>query len=152
MKKILLMFVIGAFLFTGLVYGGKYDEVLPLMDKMVNGLEKFINDLEKSDSATAVAAALDSYSDFMIKISPDLKKLSKKFPELEKEENTPEELKPFKEKIDKLTVKMAGLYAKIQQYMKDPVVEKAFKRWNETLKILDDEAENEDDEEGEEGQ
>jgi hypothetical protein len=33
----------------------------------------------------------------MIKIGPQLKELSKKFPELDKEENTPEELKPFKE-------------------------------------------------------
>jgi hypothetical protein len=146
MKKILLMFVLGTFLFAGLVYGGKYDEVVPLMDKMVKGLEKFVNDLEKAGSATAVAAALDSYSDFMIKISPKVKELSQKFPELDNEENTPEELKPFKETMDKLTQKLAGLYAKIQQYLKDPIVEKAYKRWNEVLKLFDDEAENEDDE------
>jgi hypothetical protein len=148
MKKILLMLVLGAFLFAGLVYGGKYDEVIPFMDKMVKRFEKFVDDLEKAGSAAAVAAALDGYSDFIIKIGPKLKELSKKFPELDKEENTPEELKPFKEKMDKLTIKMAGLYAKIQQYLKDPVVEKAFKRWNQTLKTLDDEAENEDDKEG----
>lgn len=147
MKKILLMLVLGVFLFTGSVYGGKYDEVVPLMDKVVKGLEKFVNDLEKAGSAAAVAAALDSYSDFMIKIGPKLKELSKKYPELDKEENTPEELKPFKEKIDKLTIKLAGLYAKINQYMKDPVVEKAFKRWDEVMKTLDDESENEDDKE-----
>jgi len=147
MKKILLMLVLGAFLFAGLVYGGKYHEVVPVMDKMVKGLEKFVNELEKAGSAAAVAAALDGYSDFMIKISPKLKELSKKFPELEKDENTPEELKPFKEKMDKLTIKLAGLYAKINQYLKDPVVEKAFKRWNETMKTFDDESENEDDKE-----
>jgi len=146
MKKILLMFVLGTFLFAGLVYGGKYDEVVSLMDKMVKGLEKFVNDLEKAGSAAAVAAALDSYSDFMIKISPKVKELSQKFPELDNEENTPEELKPSKETMDKLTQKLAGLYAKIQQYLKDPIVEKAYKRWNEVLKLFDDEAENEDDE------
>ncbi|NIM17173.1 MAG: hypothetical protein GTO45_27655 [Candidatus Aminicenantes bacterium] len=147
MKKIFLMLVLGAFLFAGLVYGGKYGEVVPFMDKMVKGLEKFVNDLEKAGSAAAVAAALDGYSDFMIKIGPKLKELSKKYPELDKEENTPEELKPFKEQMDKLTIKMAGLYAKINQYMKDPVVEKAFKRWNEVMKTFDDESENEDDKE-----
>ena len=147
MKKILLMLVLGAFMFAGLVYGGKYYEVVPVMDKMVKGLEKFVNELEKAGSAAAVAAALDGYSDFMIKINPKLKELSKKFPELEKDENTPEELKPFNEKMDKLTIKLAGLYAKINQYLKDPVVEKAFKRWNETMKTFDDESENEDDKE-----
>jgi hypothetical protein len=143
MKKILLMLVLGAFLFTGLVYGGKYDEIVPLMDKMVKNLEKFINDLEKAGNAAAVAAALDGYSDFMIKIGPKLKELSKKYPELDKEENTPEKLKPFEEKMDKLTIKLAGLYAKIQQYMKDPAVEKAFKRWEEVMKTFDDESEDE---------
>ncbi|TFG76183.1 MAG: hypothetical protein E4H23_09880 [Chrysiogenales bacterium] len=147
MKKIFLMFVAGAVLFAGLVYGGKYDEVLPLMDEMVKGFEQFVNALEKAGSADAVAAALNGYSDFMIKISPKIKELSKKFPELDKDENTPEELKPFKDKTDKLSQKLAGLFAKIQQYLQDPVVEKAYKRWNETMKLFDDQAENEDDKE-----
>ncbi|HUU05893.1 MAG TPA: hypothetical protein VMZ49_08460 [Patescibacteria group bacterium] len=149
MKKIFLMFVAGAVLFAGLVYGGKYDEVLPLMDEMVKGFEQFVNALEKAGSADAVAAALNGYSDFMTKISPKIKELSQKFPELDKDENTPEELKPFKDKMDKLSQKLAGLFAKIQQYLQDPVVEKAYKRWNETMKLFDDQAENEDDKEEE---
>ena len=149
MKKIFLMFVAGAVLFAGLVYGGKYDEVLPLMDEMVKGFEQFVNALEKAGSADAVAAALNGYSDFMTKISPKIKELSQKFPELDKDENTPEELKPFKDKMDKLSQKLAGLFAKIQQYLQDPVVEKAYKRWNETMKLFDDQAEDEDDKEEE---
>jgi hypothetical protein len=148
MKKILLIFVVGAFLFTGSVYGGKYDEVLPVMDKMIKGFEQFVINLEKADSAAAVAGALDGYSDFMVKIGPQLKELSQKFPELDNDENTPVELKPFQEKMEQLAQKLAGLFTKIQQYMKDPVVEQAFKRFNETMKILDDKAENEDEEEG----
>jgi len=142
-----LMFVAGAFLFTGFVYGGKYDEVIPLMEKMVKGFEQFVTALEKAGSADAVAAALNGYSDFMIKISPEIKELSQKFPELDNDENNPEELKPFKDKMDKLSQKLAGLFAKIQEYLQDPVVEKAYKRWNETMKLVDGQAENEDDEE-----
>ncbi|MFH2108025.1 MAG: hypothetical protein ABII93_05090 [Chrysiogenia bacterium] len=149
MKKIFLMFVAGAVLFAGLVYGGKYDEVFPLMDEMVKGFDKFVNALEKAGSSDAVASALNGYSDFMTKISPKIKELSQKFPELDKDENTPEELKPFKDKMDKLSQKLAGLFAKIQQYLQDPVVEKAYERWSETMKLFDDQAENEDDKEEE---
>ncbi len=145
MKKIFLMFVAGAVLFAGLVYGGKYEEAVPLMDEMAKGFGQFVNALEKAGSADAVAAALNGYSDCITKISPKIEELFQKFPELKKDESTPEELKPFKDKMDKLSQKLAGLLAKMQQYMQAPVVEKAYKRWTETMQLFDDQAENEDD-------
>lgn len=116
---------------------GKYEDVIPIAEKMAKGLELFVTALDKADSAAAVAAALDGYTKVMKELGPVMMELQKKYPELDKDDNVPEELKPVQKNIDVLVKKLGSLFPKIYKYISDPVVAEANKRWQEAMKIMD---------------
>ena len=123
----------------GLYGGGKYSDAKPVIEEMAVSFEKFIVGLEKAADADSVAAALDSYSNVVVKLAPKVKTVMKKYPELKDETTHPEELKPLLRKMDDLTKRMAGLFGKIGQYSEDPKVKAALERWEKTMGLLDDE-------------
>lgn len=147
MKKIILAVVVVLFVFGSFVYGGKYDEAKPLLDEMIKATTAFIAAMEKAGDAKGVSAALDDNTAAMQKIGPKVKKLLAKYPELKDEKTHPEALKTRLKKMDDLTKKMIGALMKIGQYKDDSAVKDSLKRWEETMKLLDDAGENEEDEE-----
>jgi len=144
MRK-LVIFTVLIFVWSGLTLfsGGKYTHLKPVIQEMATSLEKFVINLGKAENADAVAAALDNYTKAIIKFTPKVKEMMKKYPELKDETVRPEELKPLMDKMDELTKKLASLYTKLGQYNNDPKVKAANQRWEKALALMDDEEEEE---------
>ena len=135
------MVCLGIWTLTGLCGGGKYSDAKPIIEEMAVSLEKFVLGLEKASDANAVAAALDAYSDVIVKLAPKAKAVMEKYPELKEETMHPEELKPLLTRMDDLAKRLAGLFGKIGQYSEDPKVKAALERWEKTMAMLDEEEE-----------
>lgn len=139
MKK-LVIFTVLAVIGSGLtLYSvGKYAHLKPVIQEMATALETFVVNLEKAENADAVAAALDNYTQAIIKFAPKVNEMMKKYPELKDETIRPEELKPLMDKMDKLAKKLATLFAKLGQYKNDPKVKAANERWEKALALMDE--------------
>ncbi len=140
MKKSVLGIILITFLAVSAVHGsGKYADVKPIIGEMVAALEKFVTEMGNAGNADAVAAALDNHTKAMIALTPKMKEILKKYPELKDETIEPEELKPLINKMEELAKKLGGLYAKIGQYSSDPKVQEASKRWQKAAMAMEGE-------------
>ena len=140
MKKFVLGVIVITFLAGSAVYGsGKYADIKPIIEEMAASLEKLIIELGNAGDADAVAAALDNHTKAMIDLTPKMKEILKKHPELKDEKTPPEELKPLINKMEELAKKLAGLYAKIGQYSSDSKVQEASKRWQKAAMAMEGE-------------
>jgi hypothetical protein len=136
MKKLIWVVTLVVFLTGSMVYGGKYEEAIPLIEAMAKGLETFVKDMEKAETADAVAAGLDKYSEFMKKLAPKMNKLMETYPELKDEKTHPEELKPLLKKFDELGKKLIAVFGKIGKFKDDPKVAEANKRWMKVMESV----------------
>jgi|GEM_PF-599573 len=142
MKRFVLGVIVLTLLAGSAIYaGGKYTEVEPVLAEMLKVFEKFVTGLEKAENADAVAAALDYHAKTAITLAPKMKEIMKKYPELKDENSHPEELKPLLTKMDELIKRMVVMYGKIGQYTKYPKVKEAFNRWQEAMKTMEEEKE-----------
>lgn len=108
--------------------GGKYAEVIKASNEMGKIMEKFIEGMEKADSASEVAAALNGFNKGMEKLKPKMDALEEKFPEM-KGEDMPPELADIEKKWEALGARMMGAMTKIMQYADDPEVMEANKKF-----------------------
>lgn len=103
------------------------------MEKMAVMLENLTGSLEKADSADAVAAALNTYSDAMEKLVPEMQKLFKEHPELKKMDEGGKEIPAaYKDVIDRITKaseKMMPAMMNASKFMQEEVVQKAQQRF-----------------------
>lgn len=131
MKKLFSVLVVGLLLIAfGCGGGGKYADAKKVMQDSIDTMETFANALEKADSADAVAAAMNDFSDGMEKIIPKLKEMMEKYSELKDPGKTPEDLKEIMGKMTAVQAKMGQVQSKIQQYASDPKVQAA------TMKLM----------------
>jgi len=132
-KKILVTVVILAAL--GAVSCGfwKYSDVKAHIDKMIEYQYSYIEKLEKAEKGEDIAQAMDEYIDTMIQFGFDMRKLTEKYPELQKDE-PPEELKGHFNKLNEtISIVSTRVAGPLQRYSLDPVVLKAQKRYTERL-------------------
>jgi hypothetical protein len=116
--------------------GGKYSDVIKVMDKYVASIEKFATSLDGAKSADDVAAALDSLTAVTKELAPDMKALETKYPELkDQQQNPPEALKPIMDKVMAAGTKMMGAMSKVMQYAQDPKVMEAQKKYAEAMAL-----------------
>jgi hypothetical protein len=138
MKKTVLFLCI-AVLALGLTAckgGGKYSDVIKVMDKYVASMDKFAASLDGAKSADDVAAALDSLTAVTKELAPDMKALETKYPELkDQQQNPPEALKPIMDKVMAASTKMMGAMSKVMQYAQDPKVVEAQKKYSEAMAL-----------------
>ena len=114
--------------------GKKYDDVKNAIQKQTKLMEGLAVELDKATDATGVAKAINNFADGMEKLLPEMKKLRKKYPELEDEDNLPEELKEAQDNAEEMAKKYGGSMMKIMPYMNDPEDQKAQQRMNEVIK------------------
>ncbi len=114
------------------------DDPKTVMSDMFNVMDQFITGMEKAQNADDVVAVIDGYSASMQKLTPRIKAVEKKYPELKgmKGDNLPAEFKEFEQKFKDLSPKMMGVMGKIMQYASDPKVQAAQQKMMEAMKSL----------------
>lgn len=129
-----IVFVVLAVIF--LSCSGKYSDVVEVNEDFIEATNEYINALDKSDSAASVASALNEYADRMETIAPKMKKMAEQYPELKDPDNIPKALKESSEKVEEMGGKMAGSMMKSMQYMMDPKVREAQKRFQNAMGLM----------------
>lgn len=112
---------------------GKYAEVGPVMERMIQANENYVDALEKAETAEEVAAAIDAMTDAMIEMRPAFKAIEEKFPEFLTQEEPPAELKPLNDRLMATMMRMFGVMNKIAEFESDPLVEAAQERYNKAM-------------------
>ena len=115
---------------------GKYADVGPVMDKMIQANEKYVDALEKAENAEQVAAAINGMTDAMIEMAPAMKAIEEKFPEFKTQEEPPAELKPLNDKLMAVMMRMFGVMNKLTEYESDPLVAAAQERYNKAMEDM----------------
>ncbi len=113
--------------------GGKYSDVIKVMDKYVVSIEKFVAALDGAKSADDVASALDGLTAATKTLAPEMMDIETKYPEFKTQDKPPAELKPIMDKVMAASTKMMGAMNKVMQYAKDPKVQEARKRYQEAM-------------------
>ena len=115
--------------------GGKYSDVIKVMDKYVASIEKFAASLDGAKNADDVASALDSLTAVTKELAPEMKAFETKYPEFKDQQNPPEALKPIMDKVMAASTKMMGAMSKVMQYAQDPKVMEAQKKYSEAMAL-----------------
>ena len=130
----LAVFVLGMMACGGGGGGGKYADVKSVINKFNDSTEKWIEAMEKADSAKAVAAALRDYAGKMKGMQAEMEKLEEKYPELQGMSDPPPELAEEAKKMEELMGKMMSVMMKAAQYADDPDVQAAQKEFEEAMR------------------
>ncbi len=115
--------------------GGKYSDVVKVMDKFVASMDKFAASLDGAKSADDVVTALDALTATTKALAPEMKAFETKYPEFKNQENPPAQLKPIMDKVIAASTKMMGAMTKAMQYAQDPKVQEAQKRYQEAMAL-----------------
>lgn len=115
--------------------GGKYSDVVKVMDKFVASMDKFAASLDGAKSADDVVTALDALTATTKTLAPEMKAFETKYPEFKNQENPPAQLKPIMDKVIAASTKMMGAMTKAMQYAQDPKVQEAQKRYQEAMAL-----------------
>ena len=116
------------------VGGGKYSDIKPVLKKFNDNTEKWIESMEKADTAKKVAAALSDYATKMKELRVEMTEMEEKYPELTDMSDPPEELKEEAARMEELMSKMMSTMMKAQQFADDPDVQKAQAEFDEAMK------------------
>ena len=130
----LAVFVLGMMACGGGGGGGKYADVKSVINKFNDSTEKWIEAMEKADSAKAVAAALRDYAGKMKGMQAEMEKLEEKYPELQGMSDPPPELAEEAKKMEELMGKMMSVMMKAAQSADDPDVQAAQKEFEEAMR------------------
>ena len=131
---IIVLFVIGLFACGG--EGGKYDDAVDLMEKQISVTETFADNMNAATSGEEVASALNSYSDGMKELIPEMKDMMEKYPEMRGQgsEEVPEKLQALLERMNtEVQPKLQSAMVKLGEYSDDPAVQEAQKKFQETM-------------------
>jgi uncharacterized protein YjgD (DUF1641 family) len=137
MKKLFSILVVG-FVILSYACGGGGDDPKSVMKDFFSVMDDFFMDMEKAENADHIVAAINNYSEKMQKMTPRLKQLKEKYPELMNMKDVPEEFKEFEAKIKEMQPKMMGLMGKLMKYASDPKVQEAQKKMMEAMKSMAD--------------
>lgn len=116
--------------------GGKYSDVIKVNDKYIDAMEDFVSDLEKADTAKAVAAGINSFADKMEDIAPQMAKLAKKYPELKDQSSVPKNLKESQARAEDVGKRFAGSFMKMMGFMESDEVRKAQARLQKSMQSM----------------
>ncbi len=113
--------------------GGKYSDVEKANEEYVQIIEDYIAALDKADDSKSVVKAMNNFSDDLEELWPKMQELAEKYPELDNEDNLPDELKESQVRAEEVGAKMAGSFMKIMKYMEDPEVMAAQERMGKIM-------------------
>lgn len=134
--SIVLVIIMVVLMYTGC---GKSDSPNAVVGEMLDSFDSYINNMNSASSADDVVAAMDKFAAAMKNIAPRMKALQEKYPELKngmKNGQMPKEFKEFEGRFKEMGPKMMGLAGKMMQYMKDPKVQEAMKKFQSSMDAL----------------
>ncbi len=137
--KRFLMVLITIFVVVMLTGCGKANTPQAVVGEMLDSFDSYIDNMNSASSADDVVAAMDKFAAEMKDIAPRLKALQEKYPELKsgmKGGQLPTEFKEFEGRFKEMQPKMMGLVGKMMQYMKDPKVQEAMKKFQTSMDAL----------------
>ncbi|MGD9344399.1 MAG: hypothetical protein PVH84_00960 [Candidatus Aminicenantes bacterium] len=142
MRKITLVTSLALILFfTGAISFGapvsdeetKYADAKKVLENLAGLLETFVENMDKADNPKSIAKALDGFALAMKDLLPEINEIRQKYPELDKEDTHPEELKPLLQRIDKDFQAMMKSYGKVMEHIEDPAVRAADDKFKEVM-------------------
>lgn len=134
MKKLFTLLTILVFLSMMFACGGgKYADAKKVMGKFISITNDFASDMEKADDADSTAAAINAYADGMSALSPEMKKIQEKYPEIKDQKNPPEELKELAGQMEEIMPKMMAAMMKAAKYSQEPAVMEAQKKLQQAM-------------------
>jgi len=104
------------------------------MNKFNENTERWIEAMEKADTAKKVAAALTDYANIMKGLNAEMTEMEEKYPELTDMSDPPEELKEEAAKMEGLWMKLGSVMMKAAEFADDPEVQKAQAEFEEIMK------------------
>lgn len=132
--------ICGTMLATALVTlfacGGKYGDAEKVYTEFADAIEAYIQALERSNDADAVAKAINVFADDLNELTPRMKEIISKYPELKEPKNLPEKLRHAKERSDQAAQRMGGTFMKATAYMGDDKVKAAFERLGQAMTLM----------------
>jgi hypothetical protein len=108
--------------------GAKYEDARQANEQYVLLLERFVTEMQESENAQDVAAAMNRFSIGMEQLGPTMKQVMEKYPELRQKNTMPEELLELEKRADVVFAKMESAMMKIMPHMGDAEVLKAHQR------------------------
>lgn len=113
--------------------GQDYDDAVEINTKFVDAMGSYVEDIDKADSASDVADAIDAYAQKVEELAPQMKAIAAKHPEWKDMGKVPEELKPIQEKVKQMASQIPSTFMKTMKYMTDDQVRDAHKRLQESM-------------------
>jgi hypothetical protein len=117
--------------------GGRYDDAKKANEQYVRLLERYVADMESSETAQDVADGLNRFSDGMEKLWPTMKQITEKYPEMKQKDTMPKELQALEKRADVVSAKMGNAMMKIMPHISDPEVLKAQQRFEAVMSDAD---------------
>jgi hypothetical protein len=105
--------------------GGKYDTAESTLNDYADAMEDFVEHMDRTDSADAVVAAMNRFTEKMQSLAPRLQEMNQKLPELASGKTFPKELKKVSQRMDDLGQKVQTAMMKTVKFMMDPKVQQA---------------------------
>lgn len=103
----------------------QYADIEEFSDQYMRLIEEYAAAMDRADSAQAVATAINRFADGIEKLGPAMQRLREKYPELEDNQDLPEEVKKLESRMEEAGMKMVQAMMKAAPYMGDPEVQKA---------------------------
>ena len=116
--------------------GGKYADAKKTMKKQADVTIAYVNALESAENAGDVADAINTYTDEMEKLIPDIQKMMKDLPEVRNPQSIPKELEEDYAKASEASAKIETAQKKLFQYITDPQVQKALQHMSEVMQKM----------------
>ena len=133
-RIIVLLAVTGALMSCG---GRQYSDAIEVNNQFADACEEYINTMGKANNASSAAAATNKFAAKVEKITPQMRRITKKYPELRNRNNIPDELRKVRERSDNLGGKMAEVMMKTSlTYRDDPEVIKAQQRLQKSIMLM----------------
>ncbi|MFP4445075.1 MAG: hypothetical protein ACLFPD_02355 [Desulfosudaceae bacterium] len=116
--------------------GGKYSDVIEVNQKFIQLMSAYVKAVDKVDNAGDAAAAINELADGMEKLSPRMKDLQKKYPELRTAEDLPEEIQMSEQEMETVSRDFGASFMKLAPYTSDPEVQQAQQRLSQVMSGL----------------
>jgi len=116
--------------------GSKYDDVEAVLDTEIDVMSTFIDDMKSAGSADDVAAAIGTYAEGMEKLVPQLKEITRTYPNLKNGDDIPDDLKAKMDRIEELIGQFPGTMMKATGFMTNPKVQKAWEGFGQVMAAM----------------
>ena len=134
LKRAIVLSIFAVFILAG-CGSTKYGDVKEVMNSQIDIMENFISSVEKATSGKEVADAINAYCNDMKKLTPQMKELAKKYPEVKSD--PPAEVKDLVNKMQETSKKFGSAMTKVlMKYSRDPEVRKSLSSIGEVMKGL----------------